>query len=136
MRRICAIAIAFLGSAAAAAGVPDDAGIAALLPGRWTTSVTGGSSTGPDGTIRYDPAGTFKAEGTAELGGGQKAEVRVEGTWAVKGGCILHRVSKSSHPGLAPVGGEVKEHVLAIDDEAMRVRRGVGRERERARVKE
>src|SRR4029450_13717095 len=59
-------------------------------------------------------------------GAGVKADVRVEGTWKVQGKCILHTVSKSSHPGLAPVGGEVKEHVLAIDGARRRGRRGGG----------
>ncbi len=136
MRRICAIAVAFLGSAVAVGGVPDDAGITRLLPGKWTTTVGGGAEAEANGTVRYDKAGTFLAEGRVALGGGETADARVEGTWKVQDKFILHKVTKSSHPGLAPVGGEMKEHVLAIDEKAMRVKRGIGKERERTRLKE
>jgi hypothetical protein len=136
MRRVVAIAVLFLGTAAAVGAVPDDGTISKMLPGRWTTCVTGGSETEPDGTILYDKAGTFVAEGTVKLGASEKADVRVEGTWKVESRTVTHKVTKSSHPGLAPVGGEMKEHVLAIDDKAMRIKRGIGKERTRERMKE
>ena len=136
MRRVLATTLLLIGSAAAVAGVPDDPTITKTLVGRWTTCVAGGSATDPDGTIRYDKAGTFAAQGDVKLGGGEKAEVRLEGTWKVADGSILHTVTKSTHPGLAPVGGELREKVLAIDEKSLRVKRGVGAERERKRLAE
>jgi hypothetical protein len=133
MRRICAIAVALLGTAVVAAR-PDDGSIEKLLVGRWTTTLAGGSATEPDGTIRYDKGGAFVAEGKVALGEGTKADVKVEGTWKVDGGSVIHSVTKSSHPGLAPVGGVLKEHVVSIDAKKLRVKRGVGKERERDRV--
>jgi hypothetical protein len=48
----------------------------------------------------------------------------------------LYKVTKSTHPGLAPVGGEMKERVISIDDKQMTIKRGIGKERERKRVAE
>jgi hypothetical protein len=135
MRRICATAVVLLGTTVVAAG-PDDGSISKLLVGRWTNCIGGGSATEPDGTIHYDRGGAFVAEGKVALGGGTKADVKVEGTWKVDGGSVVHTVTKSSHPGLAPVGGVLKEHVVSIDEMKLRVRRGVGKERERERVAE
>ncbi|HEX4611371.1 MAG TPA: hypothetical protein VH092_24470 [Urbifossiella sp.] len=133
MRRVYAIMVAVVGSATVAAE-PGDGAISERLVGRWTTCVAGGSSTEADGTIRYGTGGTFVAEGQVSLGGGPKASVRIEGTWKVEDGAILHAVTKSSHPGLAPVGSEMRERVVSIDDQTLRVKRGVGRERERKRM--
>jgi hypothetical protein len=135
MRRICAIAVALLGTTAVVAG-PDDGTISKLLPGRWTTTLAGGSATEPDGTIHYDKGGAFVAAGKVPIGEGTKADVKLEGTWKVDGGSIIHTVTKSTHPGLAPVGGVLKEQVLSIDEKKLRVKRGVGKERERKRVEE
>jgi hypothetical protein len=74
------------------------------------------------------------AAGVVALGEGEKADVRLEGTWKVEDETILYKVTKSTHPGLAPVGGEMREKVLAIDAKTLKVRRGVGQERERKRV--
>ncbi|MBN9521847.1 hypothetical protein J0H58_25580 [bacterium] len=132
MRRFWVITVALLGTAAVA--VADDAAITKQLLGRWTTCVTGGSSTEPDGTIRYDKGGVFTAEGQVKLGGSETADVRLEGTWRVEDGTIVHKVTKSSHPGLAPVGGELREKVVSIDEKTLTVKRGVGKERERKRM--
>ncbi len=136
MRRLLAIAVAVVGPVAVVCAKPDDSTISSSLVGRWTTCVSGGSATEPDGTIRYDKTGTFAAQGEVKLGAGEKAEVRVEGTWKVESGSIIHKVTKSTHPGLAPVGGEMREHVLSIDDKSLHVKRGVGMERERKRLAE
>ncbi len=135
MRRFCSITVVLVACAAAAAR-PDDGAISKQLVGQWTTCLAGGSSTEPDGTIRYDDGGAFAAEGKVALGGGTKADVKVEGTWRVAAGAIFHTVTKSTHPGLAPVGGVMKEQVVSIDDKQMTVKRGVGKERERKRVTE
>jgi hypothetical protein len=135
MRRVYAVMVFFAGGGLALA-TPADAEIVERLPGRWTTAVGGGAEAEANGTIRYDKAGLFMAEGSVKIGEGEKADVRLEGTWKVAGGCILHRVTKSSHPGLAPVGAELKEHVLAIDAKELRIKRGAGKERVRDRVKD
>jgi hypothetical protein len=133
MRQLSVFTIAVLVTTAAAAGA-DDAAITKQLAGKWTTCLTGGSATEPDGTIRYDAGGTFAAEGKVSIGEGRKADVKVEGSWKVSDGSILHTVTKSTHPGLAPVGGVLKERVISIDAKQMTVKRGVGKERERKRV--
>lgn len=132
MRRFWAITLALFGTAAVATA--DDAAITKQLLGRWTTCVTGGAETEPDGTIRYADGGAFAAEGKVKLGGDETADVKLEGTWKVQDGTIVHRVTKSSHPGLAPVGGELREKVVSIDAKTMTVKRGVGKERERKRT--
>ncbi len=132
MRRFWAITVALLGTAAVAGA--DDNAITKQLLGRWTTCVTGGSSTEPDGSICYADGGAFTAEGQVALGGGEKADVRIEGTWKVDGGMIVHTVTKSSHPGLAPVGGSLREKIISIDEKTLTVKRGVGKERERKRM--
>jgi hypothetical protein len=122
------------GTATAADGKPGDDEIARKLVGTWTTCMTGGSATEADGTVRYAKDGTFHAAGKVKLGGGEVADVTVDGTWEVKGGAVKETVTKSSHPGLAPVGASIQEKVLAIDDKELTVKRGLGEERVRKRV--
>ena len=117
-----------------AAEKPGDAEITRLLVGEWTTNISGGAERKVDGTITYAGGGTFVAAGKVEITDGEPADVRVEGTWKVSGGAVVHAVTKSSHPGLAPVGVELKETVVSIDDKVLRIKRGVGKERERKRV--
>lgn len=113
---------------------PTDKDISDQLIGKWTTCVKGGSESETDGTITFDKGGTFVAEGAVKLGGGEKAQVRVEGKWKVATGAVVMTVTKTTHPGIAPVGGQLKETILSIDEKMMKFKRGVGRERERKRV--
>ena len=113
---------------------PSDEQITKSLTGTWTTCVTGGTSATADGTICYKPDGTFLAKGKVKLGDDMTADVQVEGTWKVAAGTVVLKAVKSSHPGLAPVGAEMKEVILAIDAEKMTFKRGVGQERSRKRV--
>lgn len=135
MRRIGLLTIAMFGLTLGTAGA-DDAMLTKQVVGKWTTCLTGGAATAPDGHVRYAAGGTFAAEGKVALGEGVVADVKVEGTWKVSEGAIVHKVTKSSHPGLAPVGGEMKERIVSIDDKQMRVKRGIAQERERKRVAE
>jgi hypothetical protein len=135
MRQLSIFSIVVFVMTATAAGA-DDAAITKQVAGKWTTCLAGGSATEADGTIHYADGGTFTAEGQVALGEGAKADVKVEGTWKVDAGSILYKVSKSTHPGLAPVGGVLKEQVVSIDNKQMTVKRGIGKERERKRVTE
>lgn len=111
---------------------PADADITRLLVGKWDcTDPTAGAA----GTISYAKEGTFAGDGTVESRG-EKIEVHIEGTWKVSGGAILATVSKSTRPGVVPIGIEVKEDVHAIDEKSMRFTRGLGKEKSRTRVKE
>ena len=133
MRRIGLLTIAVFVLTLGTAGA-DDAAITKQLIGKWTTCLTGGSATAPDGHVRYVPGGSFAAEGKVSLGEGVTTDVKVDGTWKVTEGAIVHTVTKSSHPGLAPVGAVMKERVVSIDDKQMTIKRGTGKERERKRV--
>jgi len=115
---------------------PSDGEITSRLVGTWATCIAGGTSTDPDGSIQYHEDGTFTAEGKIQLGDNATATVKVEGTWKVTSGVIVHGVTKTSHPGIAPLGAEMKEAILAIDDKAMTFKRGVGHKRERKRIQE
>lgn len=111
---------------------PSDAKINRLLIGAWHGE---DHITGVEGTIRYAKDGTFTADGMVPLNGSEKVEFKAEGTWKVSGGAIYFTVTKSSRPGLAPPGFEVKEVVLGIDDTMVRYKRGLGRVKVRTRVK-
>jgi len=115
-----------------AAAKPSDAEISRLLVGAWHGE---DHITGVEGTIRYAKDGTFTADGMVPLNGSEKVEFKAEGTWKVSGGAIYFTVTKSSRPGLAPPGFEVKEVVLGIDDQTVRYKRGLGRVKTRTRVK-
>lgn len=133
--RLLHIAACLLVCGTARAGErPDDGEIGRRLIGAWTTCLTSGDEVKADGTIRYAADGTFVAEGKVDLGDGVPVAVRVEGNWVVKGGAVKATVTKSSHPGLAPVGAAATETVVSIDDRVLRVKRGTGKERERTRV--
>lgn len=119
---------------ATAAEKPGDDEITRRLVGKWTTCMTGGAETKVDGTIQYAKDGTFHAAGKVKLGAGEVADVTVDGTWKVEGGDVVIGVTKSSHPGLAPVGAKAKEKVISIDDKVLKVKRGLGEERERKRI--
>lgn len=120
---------AVLATAAAGADKPSDEDITRLLVGAWAGSAAEGS-----GTIRYAEKGTYTGEATVRAG--KDVRVTIEGTWKVSGGSVLMEITKSSHPGLAPVGTKVTEVVKGIDDTTYRFVRGRDKERERKRVKE
>ena len=112
---------------------PSDAEITRLLVGKWEGA---DPATGVTGTIRYAKDGTFTGDGTVSLPGNEKIEFHAEGTWKVSDGAILFTITKSTRPGVAPVGIEVKEVVQAIDEKTVRYTRGLGKIKERKRVKE
>jgi hypothetical protein len=116
-----------------AADKPADDEIARLMVGTWVSA--GDASSGAVGTLHYRADGTLTGTGVVRVGE-EAVEVRVEGTWKVSGGAVLLTLTKSSHPGLAPIGAEAKEVILAIDADSVRYRRGVGKEKTRTRVKE
>src|SRR3954470_16509025 len=94
-------------------GKPTDAEITRLLVGTWHGA---DAVTGVSGTISYAKDGTFVGEGSVPLTDTQKVEFRAEGTWKVTDGAIHFTITKSTRPGVAPVGIEVKEVVLGIDE--------------------
>lgn len=112
---------------------PTDVEINRLLIGKWEGTDL---MTGVTGTIRYAKDGTFTADASVPLRN-RTIEINTEGTWSVTSGTILHSVTKSSRPVVAPVGTEVKETVHAIDDKSVRFIRGVETEKKtRTRIKE
>jgi hypothetical protein len=110
---------------------PTDADINRLLVGKWNCT---DPDVGAAGTIRYTKDGNFTGDGTVKIDGQEKIEVHFEGTWSVSKGTIVLVVTKSSRPGIAPVGSQVKETVVAIDQKTLRFIRGLGKEKTRTRM--
>src|SRR5438552_347773 len=105
---------------------PTDADINRLLIGKWKGN---DPITGVTGTIEYAKDGTFTGEGNVPVGDGKTVAFQAEGTWKVSEGAIHFKITKSTRPGVAPVGIEVKEVVLAIDETTIRYKRGLGNEK-------
>jgi hypothetical protein len=112
---------------------PPDAEITRLLIGKWKGS---DPITGVTGTIQYAKDGTFIGDGKVSLPCKEEIAFHAEGTWKVSKGAILFTITKSTRPGVAPVGIEVKEVVYAIDEKTVRYKRGLGKVKERTRLKE
>jgi hypothetical protein len=112
---------------------PADAEIKRLLVGKWEGY---DPLTGTKGTIHYAKEGTFVGDGTVTLADGEKVTFQVEGTWKVMKGTLQFTITKSTRPGIAPVGVEVKEVIHSIDEKTVRYTRGLGSVKERKRIKE
>lgn len=110
-----------------------DAEIARLLIGKWQGS---DPVTGVTGTLLYLKDGTFKGEGTVTLADGDKIRFQAEGKWKVSEGALYFTITKSTRPGVAPVGIEVKETIHALNETVVRYTRGLGKVKERTRVKD
>jgi hypothetical protein len=112
---------------------PSDPEITRLLVGKWEGH---DPLTGTKGTIHYAKDGTFVGDGTVTLADGEKVMFQVEGSWKVMKGTLHFTITKSTRPGIAPVGVEVKEVVHGINEKTVRYTRGLGSVKERKRIKE
>jgi hypothetical protein len=111
-----------------------DAEISRLIVGTWAAE-GGAPGAKAEGLTRYKKDGAFSADGSVQLGE-LSVMVRVEGTWKVSGGAVHITLTKSSHPGIAPVGAELKNVVTVMGEKEYRYKRGSGPERVRYRVPE
>jgi hypothetical protein len=107
------------------AAAPIDTEITKLLVGSW--DFRSASSTVKDGTFTFRADGTFSSRGLFHVGP-REFRIDTEGTWQVKDGLLVEKLTKVSDPTTIPVGGIMRSKVLSITNKKFRFEREDGTE--------
>ena len=99
------------------AGAPFDIEITKLLVGNWDFRSV--SSTVKEGTFTFRADGTFSSHGLFHVGP-REFRIDAEGTWQVKNGLLVEKLTKCSDPTTIPVGQITRDKVLSITTKKFR----------------